>query len=312
MQISKLIAKNCRFDIQICMDRLGDLDWNYLRAFWATAETGSLSAAARSLKLTQPTLSRQVAALEQSIGLLLFERAGRTITLTQAGVELLEHTKDMAEAANRVALAASGQSHKIEGLIRITASDVLSAYMMPGFMRELRDVAPDLQVEIVATNTISDLMRREADIAIRHVRPEQPDLVARLVKEAEGQFYASTNYLDKHGRPSDKADLSHHDFVGFGNPQQMIDYLEPLGISLTARNFRLGSENGIAAWEFVKHGFGLGPMSTDVGDATPGIERALPAMEPILFPVWLVTHREVHTSRRIRLVFDMLADFLKR
>lgn len=243
---------------------------------------------------------------------MLFERIGRSLEITQAGVELLEHTREMGEAANRISLAASGQAQSIEGLVRITASDVMAAYILPDLLRDIRAQAPRLRIDVIASNDIRDLMRREADIAIRHVRPDQPDLIAKLVQEASGHFYATTEYLNRAGRPTCKGDLSRHEFISFGDTAQMIAYLKPMGIDLSDENFRLGSQNGLVSWEYAKHGFGIAPMSQVVGDATTGVERVLPEMEPITFPIWLTTHRELHTSRRIRLVFDLLAEFLSK
>ncbi|SLN56503.1 HTH-type transcriptional regulator DmlR [Roseovarius albus] len=294
------------------MENFGHFDWNHIRAFLATADSGSLSAAARQLGQTQPTLSRQIAALESDLGVMLFERLGRSLKITQAGLELLSHSRAMGDAANQIALTASGQAHSIDGMVRITASDVMSAYILPNLLREIRTQAPRLKIEIIASNDIQDLMRREADIAIRHVRPDQPDLIAKLVQEALGHFYATTEYLDRAGRPKTKRALSQHEFISFGDSSQMIEYLQPLGIHLSADNFKLGSQNGIVAWEYAKQGFGIAPMSQTVGDATPGVERVLPAMEPIKFPIWLTTHRELHTSRRIRLVFDLLTEFFSK
>ncbi|UWR07433.1 MULTISPECIES: LysR family transcriptional regulator [Ruegeria] len=291
------------------MDDPRKFDWNHIRAFLATAETGSLSAAARRLDQTQPTLSRQIAALESDLGVMLFERIGRSLQITTAGIELLEHTRTMGAAADRIALAASGQAQSIEGQVRITASDVMSAYILPDLLREIRAQAPKLRIDVIAANDIRDLMRREADIAIRHVRPDQPDLIAKLVQEADGHFYAATAYLNRAGRPKSLSDLSRHEFISFGDTAQMIAYFEPIGLRLTEENFRLGSQNGIVSWEFARQGFGIAPMSEPVGDATSGMERVLPDMEPLRFPIWLTTHRELHTSRRIRLVFDLLADF---
>jgi len=190
-------------------------DWNQARAFLATAEEGSLSAAARALGQTQPTLGRQVAALEDHLGVTLFERVGRSLSLTQSGLELLDHFRAMGDAASRVSLTASGQSQTIEGHVSITASDVMSAYFLPPILKQLRDVAPGIDVEVIASNDFRDLLRREADIAIRHVRPEQPDLIARLVTEASAQLYASSEYLDRYGRPETASDLSDAVFIGF-------------------------------------------------------------------------------------------------
>jgi DNA-binding transcriptional LysR family regulator len=285
-------------------------DWNQARAFLATVEEGSLSAAARALGLTQPTLGRQVAALEAQLDIVLFERVGRSLVLTQSGIELLDHVRAMCEAANRISLTASGQSQTIEGRVRITASDVMSAHILPPALKRLREIAPLVEIDVVAANDIRDLQLREADIAIRHVRPEQPDLIARLVNEATAHFYASKSYLDQHGRPGSFDELSDQDFIGFGNNDRMIEILNPLGLSLTPKNFRVGSESGVVAWEMARNGLGIIVMSDVVAAGAPGIERVLPDMEPIVFPIWLAAHRELHTSRRIRLVFDLLAEFL--
>ncbi|MCK8464782.1 LysR family transcriptional regulator [Aliiroseovarius sp. S1339] len=287
-------------------------DWNQARAFMATAEEGSLSAAARALGQTQPTLGRQVSGLEDKLGIALFERVGRGLVLTPAGRNLLEHVRKMADAAVQISLVAAAQTQTIDGKVRITASDVFAAHILPPVLRHLREIAPKLEIEIVAANDIRDIQRREADIAIRHVRPEQPELYGRLVQEAEAHLYAAKPYIQRRGRPSTKADLSHHDFISFGFAETMIAYLAPLGITITGDNFHIGSNSGVVAWEYAQRGLGISFMSAEVGDATPGVERVLPDMDPIVFPVWLVTHRDLHTSPRIRLIFDTLADFLSR
>lgn len=286
-------------------------DWNQARAFLATVEEGSLSAASRALGLTQPTLGRQVAGLEADLGVTLFERVGRSLVLTQSGRELLDHVKAMYAAASRMSLTASGQSQAIEGRVRITASDVMSAHVLPAVVKEIRKQAPLLEIDIVAANDIRDLQRREADIAIRHVRPEQPDLTAKLIGEASGRFYAADSYITENGKPESVADLVNHDFIGFGDDARMIEYLRPV-VTLSQRNFRIGSENGVVGLEMAKHGLGIIPMSDRVANDIEGMQLILPDMEPFVFPIWLTVHRELHTSRRIRLVFDLLADFLKR
>jgi len=294
------------------IDSGNSFDWNHIRAFLATAEEGSLSAAARKLGQTQPTLGRQVTALEAELNLMLFERVGRNLVLTTAGHELLEHVRAMSAAADRVALAASGQSQDVEGVVRITASDVFSAYLLPPIMRELRQRAPQLEIDIVAANDIRDLMRREADIAIRHVRPEQPDLIARLVRDSHGYFYASRDYLDRKGRPETLEDLAQHDFISFGDVTQMLGFLHPLGFPITEKNFHIGSESGVVSWELARQGFGIAAMVEEIAETSPSIERILPDLVPVSVPIWLTTHRELHTSRRIRLVFDLLAEFLSK
>ena len=285
-------------------------DWNQARAFLVTAEEGSLSAAARALGLTQPTLGRQVSALEEKLGVTLFERVGHSLALTQSGLELLDHVRTMGEAAGRVSLTASGQSQAIQGQVCITASDAMSAYHLPIVLKQLREIAPSIEVEVFASNTVRDLTRREADIAIRHVRPVQPDLIAKLVRETSARLYASTAYLDVHGRPSSPSELSDAVFIGFEHSDRLLAGLNALGLALTKSNFKLITNSGVAGWEMVKQGLGIGVMVEEIAALTPGVECVLPQLDPIPVPIWLTAHRELHTSPRIRLVFDLLAEAL--
>lgn len=285
-------------------------DWNQARAFLATVEEGSLSAAARAIGQTQPTLGRQIATLEDELDVVLFERVGKSLVLTQSGVELLEHVRAMYEAATRISLTASGQSQAIEGRVRITASDVMSAMILPEAVKQLRATAPLMEIEIVAANDIRDLQQREADIAIRHVRPEEPDLIAKLIGEATARFYASKSYLDERGRPTCREDMAGHDFIGFGDNVRLLEMLEPAGLDLTVSNFRVGSENGMTAWELGRHGLGVVIMSDEVGRRDDTMEPILRELDPFMFPILLIAHRELLTSRRFRIAFDLLADFL--
>lgn len=294
------------------MDKRGwqsiNFDWNQARAFLVTAELGSLSAAARALGLTQPTLGRQVAALEDSLGVTLFERVGRSLSLTEAGLDLLGHVKAMGDAAGQVSLAASGQSQSVEGLVIITASDLLSAYHLPPILDELRDRAPGIDIEVIASNEIRDLKRREADIAIRHVRPEQPDLIAKQVTGTSGHFYAAPSYIERHGRPEIVEDLADAVFVGSGDVTTYLRAIEPAGLPITRANIKYVSDSGIVAWEMVKQGLGMCIMTHELAALTPEVEQVLPDFPPMPVPIWLVTHRELRTSRRIRLVFDVLSE----
>lgn len=285
-------------------------DWNQARAFLATVEEGSLSAAARALKLTQPTLSRQVAALEQDLGVTLFERVGRSLVPTASGLELLDHVRGMGEAATRVSLSASGQSQAIGGTVTITASDGLSAFELPPILKRLRDEAPGIKVELVVSNEIRDLRLREADIAIRHVQPDHPDLIAKRLRDGTGHLYAMPAYLDRAGRPETLADLSSHDIIGHGDDARMAEFLTDFGVTLTARNFVLSADNGLVVLELLKQGLGITALSREMASTVPELEPVLPDQLGIPIPVWLVTHRELHTSRRIRTVFDILAEML--
>lgn len=286
-------------------------DWNQARAFMATAEEGSLSAAARVLNQTQPTLGRQVAALEEALGVALFDRVGRGYALTAPGRAVLEHVKAMADAATQVSLVASGQAQNIEGEILITATDILSAFWLPKFIAQMKEIAPRLAISVVADDSIRDIQRREADIAIRHVRPEQPNLIARLVREEAAHFYASRTYLQRYGVPK-KSTLASHSFIHFGEATQVIPYLAAEGIMVRPEQFPYGSKSGLVSWEMARAGLGIMIMSDNIGRAAPDMQRVLVDEFSITFPVWLATHRELHTSRRIRLVYDHLADYLAK
>lgn len=284
-------------------------DWNQLRALLATVEAGSLSAAAKRLGLTQPTLGRQVAALEEALGVSIFERVGRRLVLTEAGQQLVTHLRAMGAAAERVALTATGQSQTIEGVVRITAADIYAGHVLPPVLERIRREAPAIRLEVLATGSISDLMRREADIALRHVRPEQDGLIARRCKDTAGLVYGAPALLERMGWPQTGEDLARGDFVGAmeGNAD-FIAMLRARGVPITEGNFRLSTQSGMTGWEWVRRGMALGGMVEAVGRLTPDVVVALPSIEPIPVPVWLVTHRELHTSRRIRLVFDMLVE----
>ncbi len=285
-------------------------DWNRMRAFLATAEAGSLSAAARKLGLTQPTLGRQVSALEAELGLALFERTARRMTLSDAGRDLLDEARAMGETANRIALLAHGRAQSLDGLIRITASDMMSAYVLPDTLLRLRNMAPRLRVDIVATNDIRDILKREADIAIRHVRPDQADLIARFVGDSPAHLYAAKSYIAARGMPKSIADLAGHDFISLGDDGMFVAAMRDRGIPTSLENLRTGSISGITTWALTRKGFGLFPMSDDIASRFDDVVPVLKGVTDLSFPVWLVTHRDLHTSRRIRLVFDLLAEML--
>lgn len=284
-------------------------DWNHARTFLAAADAGSLSAAARLLNQTQPTVSRQIAALEAALGVTLFERTGRAVYLTQAGIELVEHVRAMQAGANLVSLSASGKSQSIEGQVRITASDMVAAHLLPPVLKSLRRAAPQLEIDVIADNGVKDLVQREADIAIRHARPEQPGLVTRRLRDEMLRFYASESYLKAHGDPRPDA-LAHHQILSFVDADRMLGYLCPLGLDLTRANFRITASTQLAAWELARSGLGMMIMHESVAKACPDMRPVLTEIEPFTIPVWLVAHRELKTSRRIRMTFDLLADAL--
>lgn len=282
-------------------------DWNRARAFLVTAEEGSVSAAARALGLSQPTLSRQIDALETELSLILFERVGRGLVLTPAGQELLKHVRDMGEAATRLSLSASGQSDSLDGPVRITATAVYCAFVLPPIIARLRLAHPGLQIDLVASNALVDLRRREADIAVRNAASTHPDIIVRKLRDDRAHLYATDSYLKSVGDPRTPDELVAGEFLGFDNNQPMISAMNQLGIPVTESNFPIICDDHLVQWEFVRGGLGIGLMLEKAGDAERLVRRALPSMAPIPVPMWLATHRELHTSARIRAVFDFLA-----
>ncbi|SLN29165.1 HTH-type transcriptional regulator DmlR [Pseudoruegeria aquimaris] len=283
-------------------------DWNRARAFLVTAEEGSLSAAARALGMTQPTLGRQVSALEEELGVALFEREGTRLALTPAGREMVEHVRAMGEAAANVALTASGQSQSLEGNLCITASEFFSARILAELMVGFRARHPGIQIEIVAANDVRDLRRREADIAIRNTQPTQPDLIARKLGDSTGGFYAAKSLLDRRGRPRDAAEMLALGMIGFCDNAQMVAGLNRMGYPAQDGDFVALSNSHLVQWDMVRAGLGVGVFPCLQADAAPDVERVLPEADPMRFPVWLVAHREVKSNRRVRLAFDYLAE----
>jgi DNA-binding transcriptional LysR family regulator len=286
-------------------------DWNHARAFLVTAEEGSLSAAARALGMAQPTLGRQVAALEADLGVALFERVGKGFELTPSGIELLEYVRTMGEAAGSLSLVATGQSTSIEGNVCISATDLVTILAMPAIVEKLRRLHPGITIELVASNSESDLKRREADIAIRGFQPTQPDLIARKIGDVTAHLYASTSYLQQLGNPASPQDLKDASFV-CDKPEIVINLLKEFGFNLTRKNFPVISESVITQWELVKKGIGMALLPDQLADREPQFQRVLPDIQPFKGPIWLVVHRELRTNRRVRMVFDFLVEELTR
>lgn len=293
--------------MQKSMDwRTVSFDWNQARAFLVTAEEGSFSAAARALGVAQPTIGRQVAALESALGLQLLERVGRGVALTPAGLELIEQVRGMGDAATRVSLSAAGQSMSLDGVVCITASEAISAWLLPPIVARVRALHPGIEVELVATNEVRDLRRREADIAVRNTRPTDPELVATRVRGSYARAYATPEYLARIGSDGTLDGLARAEFFGFDRTDLMISGFAQLGLHLSARSFPIVSSNHLVQWELAKQGLGVCMMMEEVGDAEPRVVRACELLPPIPVPIWIASRRELWTSRRMRVVFDLL------
>lgn len=297
----------------LCMDwNEAKFDWNRARAFLVTAEQGSLSAAARALGMTQPTLGRQVEALEHELNVVLFERIGRGLSLTPCGIDLLKHVKTMGEAASHLSLAAHEYSQSIKGRICISASETYATHLLPPIIKKIHAAEPDIEIEIIATVNASDLRKREADIAIRNFRPTEPDLIAKKIKDIPARLYATPEYLDQIGNPKTIDELSQAQFIAIDSHHSVKQALNHLGFNLTTDNFPIITENFLVMWEMVKQGIAIGILDGHIGDKEAKVVQVLPDMPPLIFPIWLVAHRELNTNRRVRMVFDLLAAELKK
>jgi DNA-binding transcriptional LysR family regulator len=283
-----------------------NFDWNRARAFLATAENGSFSAAARELDLTQPTVSRQVDALEAELGVALFERVGKSLIITPNGQDLLESARIMGEAANKLSALASGHSEEVQGPIRISSVEVFSTMGLPSIIKKLHLAHPTLNIKIVPSNIPTDVLRRESDIGIRPYKPDHPDLICKKIRQDPIRLYATPQYLADHREIASIADIKPQNFIGFETIKVKVEGFAKIGLELTSEEFCIASDSHLVQWAMVKEGLGIGLMSEQIGDSEPLVERFLPDMEPIYFPMWLVSHRELRMSKRVRTVFDFL------
>ncbi len=285
-----------------------NFDWNRARAFLVTAEEGSFSAAARALLSTQPTIGRQVAALERELGVTLFERVGTRLELTASGLELLEHVRAMGAAANRTSLVATGHSESIEGTVTITASEAIAASLLPPLLERLRREHPGITLELIVCNRARDLQRREADIAVRNFSPKQPDLIARKVRDSSAHFYAAPRYIDRMGPFDSIESLARAELVGFEPAEKMVGLFKELfDLDVRGDQFPIVTSSYLVQLELCKAGAGVCLMLEEVAADEPRVVKVFPELPSIPVPIWVVCHRELRTSRRLRLVFDWLA-----
>lgn len=288
-------------------NRASVFDWSQAQAFLATAETGSFSGAAARLGLSQPTVGRHVAALESDLDLLLFDRVGKSLAITDNGLALVEHVKAMQDAADQLSLSALGQDKTIAGPVSITANDAFCAYILPPIIKRIGSAYPEIQIEIISSNEVQDLRQREADIAIRNVEPAHPDLYAKRLRTTKGKLYGATSYLDRLGRPATIKDFSDKAvFIG-DTSGRVLQMLTAMGVSVAPGQFSIIANSGVAMWELVKRGAGLAVMFKDLADITPEVEVILPNDISADVPIWLVAHRELKTNARIRVIFDILS-----
>ena len=282
-------------------------DWRLIRSFLATLEAGSLLGAARRLNTSQPTLGRHVAELESQLGLLLFERTGRGLIATPAALQLADSARAMDAAALQLARQVSGAQKQVQGSVRITASQPVACFMLPPVMAQMRRALPDIQVELESSNAVSNLLRREADIALRMVRPDQESLITRKIGTVTVGAFAHKRYLKARGTPQSARDILRHDLIGFDQDRTIIDGFRAFGEAITREHFALRSDDHLVLWQAVRAGLGIGFVAEYMALTDSAVVRVVPDLKIPSLPVWLTTHREIHGNPRIRRVFDFLA-----
>ena len=291
---------------------MGDIDWNLIRSFVAVAEEGSLSAAARRLSSSQPTIGRHIAELESVTGFPLFRRGPRGFELTEEGMALLQRAQAMNENADAFSRLVAGRSEELGGTVRITASEMVATYVLPEMLARLSEAEPAIEIEIVASDRLGNLLRRDADIAIRMVRPEQLDLVARKIADIPIAMCAAISYLERRGRPERPEDLSAHDLIGLDRGNELIEGMRAVGLQVDRHSFRVRTDHPTAFWEMVRAGNGIGFGQRFLAERDPLLETLMPGLNLPQLPMWLAMHGDVRTSRRIRRVADFLHAELSR
>ena len=281
------------------------VDWDLLQSLHAVLTAGSLSAAAKARRLTQPTLGRHIDNLERQLGSPLFLRSPRGLQPTELALALKPHLDDMHAAAAAALRDASGAADGSSGVVRVTASEVVGVEVLPAMLAEFRDMHPQIDVEVALSNKNEDLTRRDADIAIRMARPTQNTLVAKKIGTVRFGFYATAGYLQKHGTPLTRDDLEHHTVIGWDAQRPILpDAMNVLG-PITRDVFALRTDNDAAALAMMKAGFGIGVCQRQIA-ARAGLQEVLPGGMPLTLECWVCMHENLRTSRRMRLMFDHL------
>jgi DNA-binding transcriptional LysR family regulator len=287
-------------------------DWRLIRSFLACLDRGSLLGAARVLGSTQPTIGRHIAELESQLGVVLFERTGRGLAPTATAHRLAESARAMEASADQLVRSVSGAQTAASGTVRITASQPVACYVMPPLLAQMRLVLPEVQVELVSSNEVSNLLRREADIALRMVQPGQSSLVAKRIGKVTLGAYAHRDYLRRRGTPRQLQDLLAHDLVGSDRDPAMLHGFASFGYPVQREAFAFRTDDLIAYWEAVRAGLGVGFLADYLARMDGELVPLLPMLKIAPLPVWLTVHREIRTSPRIRAVYDFLATAVPR
>ncbi len=287
-----------------------NLDWTLIQAFLAVAEHGSLSAAARAVGVSQPTMGRHVRAAEAALGIELFTRRKRGLELSDAGQALLPAAQAMGEAAARLSLLAEGRNNTPAGIVRITASDIVAHHLLPGILADIRQKEPFIELEILPSNETKNLLFRESDIAVRMYRPTQLDLIARHLGGMKIGMFATRSYVARKGLPTSVRDIRTHDFVGYNDDPAIVAGMQGLGMRIDKHFFKVRCDQQAVHWQLVRAGCGIGFTQERIGQADPEMVQIMPELPLPVLPVWLTAPEALRSNPRIRRVFDLLAEGL--
>jgi DNA-binding transcriptional LysR family regulator len=293
------------------MDKPPLTDWSLIQSFLAVAETGSLSAAARQLSRSQPTLGRHIQNLEAALNQRLFERHPRGLQLSQAGTALLPMAREMQTQMYRLSLQAAGQSEDLAGTVRITASVFASHYLLPPILAQIRQAEPGIELELVPTDESENLLYRAADIALRMYRPNQLDVITRHIADLPLGIFAAHSYLKRRGTPRKAEELWNHDLVGYDSNDLILTTMRSMGWQVDRSAFAMRCDNQATYWQLVRAGCGIGFCQCDVARADDSVAELDLGIEIPPLPVWLTTHSAMRETPRIRRVWSLLADALK-
>lgn len=280
------------------------IDWSLCRSVLAVMEAGSLSRAAHSLGLSQPTVGRQVAALEGQLGVALFTRSPSGLMPTPAARALRPHLEAMMAAATALQRSASGAADAAAGVVRITASQVIGGAVLPDILAAFRAAHPAVAVELALSNQNQDLLRREADVAVRMARPTQAALHARRIGTVEVGLHATGDYLETHGAPADLSDRAGHTVIGWDTAPVRVGG-QPLDLPAGRDAFDVRCDSDLACLAMVRAGVGIGACQIPLARRW-GLVPVLPDAFRLPLEVWVVTHEDLKAERRIRLMFDAL------
>jgi DNA-binding transcriptional LysR family regulator len=282
--------------------------WDLYRSFLAVFRLGSLSAAARELELTQPTLGRHIQELETALGQALFTRSQAGLSPTRAALQLHPHAEAMASAASALLRAASGALDEPEGVVRLTTSEVMGVEVLPPILTAFRDAHPKIVIELSLSNTNQDLLRRDADIAVRMARPTQSALLARRLGAVPVGLFAHRRYLARHPAPRTLEELARdHAIIGFDADASAARAFRQSGLPITRDLFAFRSDSDHAQLAALRAGYGVAGTQKRIAARDPDLVAVLPDAFRFDLEMWLVMHEDLRTSRRVRLLYDHLA-----